>query len=206
MMFGRGKISTVKTSIAMGKSRSYLSNHITYNLGMRVDTFANLCDAIGYDLVMRNQETGNEIIVTHDDSEKKGNNMRFDDFCKQHINDRLNDYEGCEFEAADLAFELTLDENNNGVVFSSTDKAKRFIKTNFDAAAMTFDYYKSELDMTINPFADADVFSFYMLHFGVNQLINQCNFIQEHWDDEIELDRATIDTICQQVSDGKIDW
>lgn len=62
-LFGRGKASTVKTSLKLGKERSYVGRNISRGSTPQTDTYARIVDAIGYDLLLRNRETGEEIII-----------------------------------------------------------------------------------------------------------------------------------------------
>ena len=62
-LFGRGKNSTVEASEKMGKSRGFIGSYVTKGNIPKLDTAAAILDAIDYDLVIRNRETGEEIII-----------------------------------------------------------------------------------------------------------------------------------------------
>lgn len=62
-MFGAGKLSTVDTSRKMGRSRAFLSTYTTRGNEPRVGLFAEILDAIGYDLIVRKRDDGSEIRI-----------------------------------------------------------------------------------------------------------------------------------------------
>ena len=57
-----GKKITV-VSMEMGRSRAFLSSYITKRQVPSVELVAEIADATGHDLLLRNRETGNEIII-----------------------------------------------------------------------------------------------------------------------------------------------
>jgi len=123
----------------------------------------------------------------------------YTDDVKGFIIDKLHDYEGESFYGCDLASELTMNENMDGGWIFSYPEAMQYIADNMNFASDTFDYYKDNLDMAINPFENPAAFTFYMLDFGVGSVLAQCPYVDEHWNDDIELDAETIATICKQV-------
>ena len=122
------------------------------------------------------------------------------DDVKGHVIDWLYDHEGESYYASDLATEITMNENYDGCWIPSFPEAMQFISDNWAYASDTFDYYKVNLDMAINPFENPAAYTFYMLDFGVGSIISQCPYIDEHWDDEIVLTPDVIGAICQQVN------
>jgi hypothetical protein len=62
-LFGRGKASAIDASFKIGKKRNYISGTISRGSTPQADTYAMIMDAIGYDLLLRNRETGEEIII-----------------------------------------------------------------------------------------------------------------------------------------------
>lgn len=72
-MFGRGKFSTSRTSIAMGRSRSFISTYVKNGFTMKVDTFAEMCDVLGFEIVMRNKATGEEVLLVSQGKRFGGN-------------------------------------------------------------------------------------------------------------------------------------
>lgn len=126
-------------------------------------------------------------------------NNKFYDEMREFIIERMNDYEGCNFYACDLAHELTMSENYTGAYIIGTYAAREFIREHFDEAGECFAYYHEELDMNPNPFTEPEAFTFFMLDWGVSELMNGCTYLGEHWDECITLDRETIDAIAADL-------
>ncbi len=126
-------------------------------------------------------------------------NKKFYDEMRGFIIDRLNDCEGCEFYACDLPHELTMNENYTGAYIIGIHDAREFIRDNFDEAGECFDYYHEELEMSPNPFTEPEAFTFFMLDWGVSELMNGCTYLDEHWNECITLDRETIDAIAADL-------
>ena len=62
-MFGIGKHSTIEVSRAMGRSRGFISAYLAKGNSPSADLLSEICDAIDYDLLMRNRKDGSEIII-----------------------------------------------------------------------------------------------------------------------------------------------
>ncbi len=62
-LFGRGRKSAVETSRKMGRSDGYISRYVSGKVVPGVDVFAEILDTCGYDLLMRNRETGEETTI-----------------------------------------------------------------------------------------------------------------------------------------------
>ena len=120
---------------------------------------------------------------------------------KYFIFDRLEDYNGNEYYTCDLLHELTLNENMDGCYVFDTGSAIDFIKNNWEIAECTFNYYDSEIGMTINPFEDPCVYTFYMLQYGVDQVLMQLDFIQDNWSDSIVINDSNIVEITNELNE-----
>lgn len=126
--------------------------------------------------------------------------MSFNEDIHDFIEDRLNEYEGEKFYGADLADELTDNENQDGCWILYTDKAIDYIFENRWAASSTFTYFKDELSMAINPFEDPEKYTYFMLYYGVREIVSDLPYVQAHWDEEITL---TKDVIAQIIEESK---
>lgn len=115
-----------------------------------------------------------------------------------HMNDYLADHEGCTCYACDLASEMTMNENYDGCWIVYTARAVEFIKAHWDAARDTFEYFKSELDMTPNPFENPEAYTFFMLDWGVREMLTGNEFLDEHWSEQIEI----TDEVRHEIMDG----
>lgn len=120
---------------------------------------------------------------------------------QEHIQNRLQDYEGGEYYACDLASELTMAENYDGCAIMWTNEALQFIADNWQYASDVFDHYALNLDMKINPFENPCSYTFFMLDYGVSSVLAQCAYIDEHWNEEITLTPETIETITAQAAE-----
>lgn len=121
---------------------------------------------------------------------------------KDFIINELPNYEGDSFYGADLAHELTLEENNDGCWFGNIDRARRYIESNAIDALDTVAYFADELDMRVDV-RNYPLLTFFMLYRGVSQLLLQTPFIDENWNDEFTLDADAIATIIKQVNEVK---
>lgn len=115
------------------------------------------------------------------------------------IIERMYDYEGMEFYACDLANKLTMAENYTGTYIIGTYAAREFIREHFDEAGECFTYYHEELGMNPNPFTEPEAFTFFMLDWGVSELMAGCTYLDEHWDERITLDREAIEAIMENL-------
>lgn len=116
--------------------------------------------------------------------------------------DRLHDYEGETFYGCDMPSELTMSENMDGCWIMGRAKAFDYIAEHINVASEVFDNARFEYDMVLNPFDDPEGFTFFMLDFGVRNVLD-CKFLDEHWDDEIELTPEVISIIEGEISESK---
>lgn len=125
----------------------------------------------------------------------------YNEWIQAHIQNRLQDYEGGEYYACELASELTMPENCDGCAIMWTNEALQFIADNWQYASDVFEHYALELDMKINPFENPCSYTFLMLDYGVSSVLAQCAYIDEHWNDEVTLTPETIETITAQAAE-----
>ena len=136
----------------------------------------------------------------------------FVEYCKDYIIDNLPDYEDQEVYGCDLYSTLTESDNANGSMTYSTYKAQQYIKEWWDDCAefyeyadMTFgsDYVSKEL----NVFANPEAFMLVMVMEGIDRLLSRVSVIDENGNYDITLDKETIDTIIDEVSEmTEIEW
>lgn len=55
--------SMYRVSLDMGKSKLYIAQVVHANRLPTIRTMAEICDATGHDLLVRNRETGREIVI-----------------------------------------------------------------------------------------------------------------------------------------------
>lgn len=131
----------------------------------------------------------------------------FVEYIREHITDRLTELDGLCSYGCDMAFELTLQENNNGLTHSDAE-AIEFIGKYPKAGLATIDYLNWHFgsDEITHAMKTWQTFTFFMLYFGVNSMFNSLPYVEEHWDDEIELDKETTRILIEQVKTAGIEY
>lgn len=123
----------------------------------------------------------------------------FETWLKEKIADRLVDYEGVSTYGADLAYTLFEGENADCCVHPWTEAEKNFIKEYWDDAGEVHAYLKDNLDMVVNPFDEPHKFAVCMLLEGAAQLISESEFVNKHWNEEMELGEIEIAAIKEDL-------
>ena len=127
---------------------------------------------------------------------------QFIDFCKEKINNELNNYAGQTVDASELGFILTEDINANGSFTYSRELAKDYIREWWDDANDYWEYEKWNFGENVhNPFDNPEAYTVCMVIEGVNALLAKCPFIDEHWNEEIELTEENINLIKEQIEE-----
>ena len=125
---------------------------------------------------------------------------------KEILNDlieKLNDYEGQKVYACDLAYTLFEGYNMDGSITYSTYKASEWIKKYFDELGEVVEEIKWNLGSEFIPniFDEPEKFMVVIyLEVGAS-LLSQCKFIDDNWNDEIELTDENINTIKEQLQE-----
>ena len=126
----------------------------------------------------------------------------FVEFCKNHILETLENYEGQTVYACDLGYTLTEGMNADGTFTYSTELSKDYLHEWWYEAADYWEYEKSNFGENYhNPFDNPEAYIVCMVIEGVNGLLAKCNYIDKHWNDEITLTKRTINTIAKQVEE-----
>ena len=123
-------------------------------------------------------------------------------YCKAHAIQELENMKGenRSVYACDLGYELTQGININGTATFSTYAAKEYIRFWWDEAGDVIEYQKFNYGQILhNPFEEPEAFHVCMIIEGVNTLLARCPFIDKYWNDEIILDRKTINTIIREI-------
>ena len=120
---------------------------------------------------------------------------------KETIIDRLNDYKNTTVYGCDLAYTLFESENVNGTVLFSTYLTKEFIKENFDLFGDLVEYTNNNLDMELNPFIEPEKAHVILILEASQNLLSKLDFINDYWDEKIELNSEVIEVLTQQIND-----
>ena len=125
---------------------------------------------------------------------------------KEILNDligKLNDYEGQKVYTCDLAYTLFESYNIDGSVTYSTHNAKEWIKKYFNELGEVVEEIKFNLGSEFIPniFDEPEKFMVIIyLEVGAS-LLSQCKFIDDNWNNEIELTNEVIETIKEQLQE-----
>lgn len=123
-------------------------------------------------------------------------------YCKNHIFDKLPEYEGREVYACDLGDHLTDGMNCDGTFTYSRALALDYLREWWDDAALYYDYERDNFGESLhNPFDNPEAYTVCMVIEGVRSMLSQCKFIDDHWNDQIKLTKRNIKTILAQLDE-----
>lgn len=123
-------------------------------------------------------------------------------FCKEFINEQLDNYEGTSHYACDLGITLTEGMNADGTFTYSRELAKDYLKEWWDDASAYWDYEKWNFGEHMhNPFDNPEAYIVCMVIEGVSALLAKCQIIDDNWNDEIELTEEMIAIIKEQLEE-----
>ena len=118
---------------------------------------------------------------------------------KSYLIDKLNDYKGGTYYASELAYKLTEGENINGSVYCNAYETKELIKNNFDLFGDFVRYYENEFGETLNPLLEPEKAHVCFSIESCSQILQSCKFINDNWDNKIELTYKNINTLTKQI-------
>lgn len=115
--------------------------------------------------------------------------------------DKLYDYEGGCYYACDLAYTLFECYNIDGSVTYSTYNAKEWIKKHFDELGEVVEEIKFNLgsEFVPNIFEEPEKFMVVIYLEVASSLLSQCKFIDDNWNNEIELTNENIEKIKKEL-------
>lgn len=129
----------------------------------------------------------------------------FEEYCKDFINDKLEEYIGITVYGADLGFTLTEGINSDGTATYSKQKAMEYIKEWFDEAGEVYQYQVDNYGKACqNPFENPEAWMVCMIIEGVNNLLGQCETVENFWNDEKEITEELMENIKSEVQDLSI--
>ena len=137
----------------------------------------------------------------------KTNLKTLTDYCKDFIIDNLPDYLGTSVYGCDLGYTITEGINADGSCTYSTYEAKEYLKFWWDDAADYFQYEKDNFGENLhNPFESPEAYMVCMVIEGVNSLLSQSKFIENNWNNNIELTDKNIDRIIREIKDLRVEF
>ena len=123
---------------------------------------------------------------------------------KETIIDRLNDYKNTTVYGCGLAYTLFESENATGSVLCNTYLTKEFIKENFDLFGDLVEYTNNNLDMELNPFIEPEGAHVILMLEASQSLLSKLDFINDYWNEKIELNSEVIKEITKQLRELNI--
>lgn len=125
-------------------------------------------------------------------------------YCRDYIKDNIHDYVGQDHYASDLSYTLTQGPNANGTLTFNRHDAMEYLREWWWDCADYFDWEVDNLGCVRNPFDNPEAYMVCMVIEGVNILISQCSFMDEHGDGLFELTAEIADSICSEIDDLEI--
>lgn len=133
--------------------------------------------------------------------------MKFIDYCKEHIADKIYDFVGSIYYGADFAYELTQTENVNGTLTFSAEESRNLISKYWDDAGEYWAYERINFGQhQHNPFDEPEAYFVCMVIQGVNSILGQTDVIQNLWNEQFELTNELADIIVEQVNEINSIW
>lgn len=118
---------------------------------------------------------------------------------KEFILDELEGYEDREIYGCDLSWEITMEINNNGSVNCSAYLAKEWIKENFDLCGDLYQQIADNYGNVANPFESPETFQVQCYIELVKRIVDECELVQDNWNESITLDKETLQTLKDQI-------
>lgn len=122
------------------------------------------------------------------------------DIIKGVVYDWLDNNEGRVIYGCDFDSEVVANDNVNGAFIFGTQNASDFISNYFYEAGEVYNYWKDNMgDVSINPFERPEAYTVLMEEWGVGELSYGCPYLDEHWNEEIELTPELIKELQKQI-------
>lgn len=145
------------------------------------------------------------------------------DFCKDYLIDEIPEHEDLKIRGADLWMELTQIINNKCRVFTNDKDAENALSDWFDKNTDIQDWFWEQVstfglnkeDLCEIDYDEDDNFDLHWLKpanhictllviYGVNNILNQCSFIIDNYDEEFTLDIRNIKKLVSEVKKIKM--
>ena len=124
----------------------------------------------------------------------------FNELTVELLKEELENYEGENITARELAWTLTQGYNIDGTITYNTQESINLIfKYWWDIADIYNEYVGQLGQCEINIFERPESFLTLMFIENANNLMAQCEIIESNWNENIELNRENIDTIKKQL-------
>lgn len=113
----------------------------------------------------------------------------------------LEELEGQEVYGADLGYKVFERYNVDGSYTYSTNEAKEWVKEYFDELGEIVEEIKDNLgaECIPNVFDNVEAFQVVIILEYANNLLAQCETVDNGWNDEIEMTEETIEKIKEEL-------
>jgi hypothetical protein len=124
------------------------------------------------------------------------------DYCKQHLLERLDAYIGTSHYTCDLGYYLCEEENANGSLTFSRDRAMKYLQAWWFDCGDYWEYEKDNFgEHPHNPFDNPEAFMVCMVIHGVDNILSQLRPINEAWNDTITLSNEFIAELKKEIEE-----
>ena len=113
----------------------------------------------------------------------------------------LQEMEGQVVYGCDLAFKLFENANCTGSYTCNAYESREWIREYWhDLGEVVEDYEDNYGELPVNPFNNEEVFQVQIILHLASNLTNYSDFVEWHWNEEIELTKEVIKTIVSEWS------
>ena len=127
---------------------------------------------------------------------------RLENWVMQEMIEHLQEMEGQVVYGCDLAFKLFENENVTGSYTCNAYESRQWIKEYWDYLGEIVEDYKFNYgELPANPFDSAETFQVQIILHMASNLVAESDYIEEHWNEEIELTEDIIKTIVSEWSE-----
>lgn len=125
---------------------------------------------------------------------------------KQYLIGEIEGYEGQTVYGADLAGLLTEGPNMNGTVEFSTYRTIEKIKENWEEYGSVYQYMIDNFGEPFNVFDSPESFDVWAYYIIAGEILSKIPFIEENWNNEIELNFDNIELIQEAIENDETDY
>lgn len=132
----------------------------------------------------------------------------YTDYCKDFIIDNIEEFIGGNYYVNELGNMLTMGINADCSATYNRNEAIEYLKNWWQEVGDFMEYYKNYIgNLEVSPFLEAEKFHVIMIIHGIDNLLSQCDVIQELWEnDETELTQEICDSVIKNLKEIEIEW
>ena len=129
----------------------------------------------------------------------------FKELVIEELKQKLEDYEGADVYGGDMAYTLLEEYDYSHSYTYNTKESKDMISIYFDELGDIYNNYLFNYgkEGAINPFENPEEFIVIMLLEKASELLSNCEFVFNNWNNEVELTEENIKTIKNELENLK---